>query len=62
MASLAEGLPVRLIPEQPLIAPVRDDVIDHRCGHNLALRLAEGAQRMRIPPKTSKGRLLTGGL
>ena len=46
MAFLAEGLPVRLIPEQSLITPVRDDVIHHCCGHDLALRLAEGTQRM----------------
>ena len=30
MAALAKGLPVAFIPEQFLIAPVRDDVIDHR--------------------------------
>ena len=46
MASLAERLPVRLIPEQPLVAPVWDDVIHHCCGHDLALRLAECTQRM----------------
>jgi hypothetical protein len=46
MASLAERLPVRLIPEQPLVTPVRDDVIHNGCRDDLALRLAEGAQRM----------------
>jgi len=46
MAFLAQRFPVGLIPEQLLISPVRNDVIHHRCGQNLALRLAEGAQRM----------------
>ena len=51
MASLAERLPVALIPEQPLISPVRNDVIHHRCGHDLALRMTEGAQRMLLQEK-----------
>ena len=53
MASLAERLPVRLIPEQPLIAPVRNDVIHHCCGHDLALRKAEGAQRMLLQEESA---------
>ena len=39
MAFLTERLPVCLIPEQPLVTPVRNDVIHHRCGHDLALCL-----------------------
>ena len=53
MASLAERLPVGLIPEQPLIAPMRDDVIHHCCGHDLALRKAEGAQRMLLQEESA---------
>ena len=53
MASLAERLPVRLIPEQPLVAPVRDDVIHHCCRHDLTLRKAEGAQRMLLQEKSA---------
>ena len=53
MASLAERLPVRLIPEQPLITPMRNDMIDHRRGHDLALRLAKGAQRMLLQEKSA---------
>ena len=46
MASLAEWLPVRLIPEQLLIAPVRNDVVYH-CGRSEpALSLAHDAQGM----------------
>lgn len=29
MAALAKGLPVVFIPEQPLVAAVRDDVVNH---------------------------------
>ena len=46
MAFLAERFPVGLIPEQPLVAPVRNDMIHHGCGDDLALRLTESAQRM----------------
>ena len=53
MAALAERLPVRLIPEQALVASVRDDVIHHRCGHNLALCLTEGAQRMLLQEESA---------
>jgi len=46
MASLAERLPVALIPEQLLIAPVRNDVVYH-CGRSEpALSLAHDAQGM----------------
>ena len=53
MASLAERLPVCLIPEQPLVAPMWNDVIHHCCRDNLALRLAEGAQRMLLQEKSA---------
>ena len=46
MASLAEWFPVRLIPEQALVTSVRNNVIHHCRRDNLALRLAEGTQRM----------------
>lgn len=41
MAILTQRLPICLIPEQPLISPVRDDVIDYCRGDDLALLLAE---------------------
>ena len=53
MAALTKRLPVRLIPKQPLVTPVRNDVIHHCCGHNLALRLAEGAQRMLLQEESA---------
>ena len=53
MASLTERLPVRLIPEQPLIAPMRNNVIHNGCGHNFALRLTEGTQRMLLQEKSA---------
>ena len=46
MTIFAKGLPVLLIPEQPLIAPVRDDMIDHGGGGQLAFLPAFCAQRM----------------
>ena len=53
MAFLAEWLPVVLIPEQLLISPMREDMIHHRRGHDLALRLAKGAQRMLLQEKSA---------
>ena len=53
MTVLAERFPVCLIPEQLLVTPVWDDVIHHRCGHDLALRLAEGAQRMLLQEESA---------
>ena len=53
MASLAEWFPVRLIPEQALVTPVRNDVIHNGCRDNLALRLAEGAQRMLLQEESA---------
>ena len=46
MAFLAQCLPVALIPEQLLIAPVRDDVIHYRRGHQPAFCLTGYAQWM----------------
>jgi len=45
MAFLAKRFSVCLIPEQPLIAPMRDNVIHERCRNDLSLSLAESAQR-----------------
>ena len=53
VAFLAQRLPVRLVPEQPLIAPVRNEVIYHRRGHDLSLCLAEGTQRMLLQEKSA---------
>ena len=53
MASLAERLPVRLIPEQPLVTPVRNDVIHNGCRDDLALRLAECTQRMLLQEESA---------
>lgn len=46
MASLAKRLPVVLIPEQLLIAPMRDDVVDHGRRGNLPAPQTFRAQRM----------------
>ena len=46
MAALAQGLPVFFIPEQGLIAPVRDDMIHHCSGREPTFLLALHAQRM----------------
>ena len=51
MASSTKALPVALIPEQSLVAPVRDDMIHHRCRNDLALCLAESTQRMLLQEK-----------
>jgi hypothetical protein len=51
MAFLAEWFPVALIPKQPLVAAMRDDVIHHGCRNDLSLRLTEGAQRMLFQEK-----------
>ena len=61
MAALAQRLPVVLIPEQLLIAPVRNHMVDHRCGRQHALLHAGVAQRIArqklfagFPPGTVK--------
>ena len=46
MAFLTQWFPVGLIPEQALVAPMRDDVIDYRCRDDLSLRLTKSAERM----------------
>ena len=48
MAALAKGLPILFIPEQMLIAPVWDDVVNHRCRRNDALSHAFRAQRIAL--------------
>ncbi|MDD3513735.1 MAG: hypothetical protein PHV21_07010 [Synergistaceae bacterium] len=46
MAELAERLPVRFIPEQLAVATVRNDVVNHGGGCQLATLLTLNAQRM----------------
>ena len=46
MAVLAKGLPVVFIPEQPTVAPVRDDVIHYGRGRQLPFSLTFRAQWM----------------
>ena len=46
MAVLAQRLPVVLVPEQLIIPPVRDDVINHRSSHQMALTLVKCAERV----------------
>ena len=46
MAVLAKGLPVCFVPEQPLIAPVRYDVIHHSRRRQLSCPPAFRAQRI----------------
>ena len=46
MAVFAECLPVFLVPEQILVAPVGDDVIHHRRRGESAFLPALNAQRM----------------
>ena len=65
MTFLAEGFPVCLIPEQPLVSPVRSDVIHDRRRDDLSLRLTESAQRMLFqedrPRLSPTGIIPTGG-
>ena len=44
MARLTQRLPVFLVPEQLRVTPMRDDVIDNRCGYNLTHLLAAYTQ------------------
>ena len=46
MAAFAKRLPVAFIPKQLPVAPMRDDVINHGGGRELALLHAFRAQRM----------------
>ena len=48
MAALAQRLPVVLIPEQPLVAPVRNHMVDHRCRCEHAVLHARIAQRVAL--------------
>lgn len=47
MATFAEGLPVFFIPEQFIIATVRDDMVDYGGWGQLSLTLAFHTKRMR---------------
>ena len=44
MALLAQGLPVAFVPEEPQIAPVRQDMVDHRRRRQYAALQTGGAQ------------------
>jgi hypothetical protein len=46
MAGLARGRPVTFVPEQPLVAPMRHDVVDPRSRNQAALDPAGRAQRV----------------
>ena len=46
MAALAQGLPVFFLPEQPHIAPVRDNVVNNSGGSQPASLHAGSAQRV----------------
>lgn len=46
MVALAQGLPIRHVPEQRFIAPVWQDVVNDRSGRVLALRKAGNAKGM----------------
>lgn len=48
MASLAQRLPVVFIPEQLLIAPVRNHMVDYRCRCEPAVLHALIAQRVAL--------------
>ena len=65
MALFAERFPVGLIPEQPLVTPVRDDMIHDSRRDNLSLRLTESTERMLLqeqcPGFTPAGIIPTGG-
>ena len=51
MAVFEEGFPVRLIPEQPLVSPVRNDMIYDSRRDELSLRLTESTERMLFQEK-----------
>ena len=46
MTELTKRLPVGVAPHQVLVTSVRNDVVNDRCGHELALRQTLHAQRM----------------
>ena len=53
VAFLTERLPVCLIPEQPLISPMRYDMIYDRCRDNLSLCQTESAERMLLQEQST---------
>jgi hypothetical protein len=53
MALLAKRLPVTLIPKQPLVTSVRNDVIHHGRWNHLPFLLAEDTQRMLLQEKSA---------
>ena len=65
MTFLAEGFPVCLIPEQPLVSPVRNNMIYNCRRDDLSLCLTEGTERMMLqeecPGFTPTGIISTGG-
>ena len=46
VTGLTQRLPVRVAPHQVVIATMRNNMIDNRCGHELTLRQTLHAQRM----------------
>ena len=46
MAVLAKGLPVFFVPEQPHVAPVRDNMVNNGGGRQPAMLHAGSAQRV----------------
>lgn len=46
VTGLAKRLPVRVAPHQVVIATMRNDMVNDRCGHILSLRQTLHAQRM----------------
>ena len=67
VTGLAKGLPVFFIPEQTLIAPVRNDMIDHCCRFRFSFPQALCAERMQLkksfpglsPPSVVSSRVST---
>ncbi len=46
MTGLAKRLPVGVAPHQVMVTSVRNDMVNDRCAHELALRKTLHAQRM----------------
>jgi len=46
VTGLAKRLPVGVAPHQVMVTTVRDDMVNDRCAHELALRQTLHAQRM----------------
>ena len=65
MAVLAQGLPIRLIPEQSLISPVRNDVIHYGCWGEFPLVHTPDTQRMELQeytPLSAPARIIPTGI